>query len=194
MTARVRGWTFAGWPLTHTTPHHTHNCNDDDDMDMDMDMQPGRRSTGGSGGVKVGSFQEYVRHDFVVEDLSPSLLPLKEVGACLHDCLRVLCLDGWMDGWMDGWTDDDGSPFSIHPSIHPSTTPTKQTTKRSTTTTTTIKQTPTGAKDRPARPPPPQLGPERGQHPRPPAEAAGDGHGGHSGHGGVDHPLQRRRG
>jgi len=29
--------------------------------------------------VKVGSFQEYVKHDFVVEDLSPSLLPAKEV-------------------------------------------------------------------------------------------------------------------
>lgn len=38
---------------------------------------------GGSNGIKVGSFQEYVKHDFVVEDLSPSLLPVKEVSECL---------------------------------------------------------------------------------------------------------------
>lgn len=65
-----------------------------------MAWQPGRRAQGG--GVKVGSFQEYVRHDCVVEDLSPSLLPVKEVrrrrysDACGHVMIirTVACVCG----------------------------------------------------------------------------------------------------
>ena len=39
----------------------------------------------------MGSFQEYVRHDFAVEDLSPSLLPAKEVRLG-----RRAGRDGWL--------------------------------------------------------------------------------------------------
>lgn len=49
----------------------------------------------------MGSFQEYVRHDFVVEDLSPSLLPSKEVRES-RVCVLCVCIEGEV-GETWGW-------------------------------------------------------------------------------------------
>lgn len=79
------------WPCATPPPHHRHRHLTDTPTSIHphTHIQPGRRvgaGQGGSNGIKVGSFQEYVKHDFVVEDLSPSLLPVKEVRECDGCC------------------------------------------------------------------------------------------------------------
>ena len=52
-----------------------------------------RESRAGGKNVKVGSFQEFVRHDAVGEDLSPSLFPVREVHKIALLDLRLLNSD-----------------------------------------------------------------------------------------------------